>query len=280
MDATAPAPKQATNNITLRFPPLVSLTVQFYTATEDTKSVERHQYHRANDHEIGYKKFDKVTGKEVNSEDIATKVLVGDKLVELTDAEMLAATAGAAVDKGDVEVSTFVPVSAIGDKYLVDNSRLYQVRPAQRDVGKKKVPDPHAEKLFMLLLASLEERQVAALLRVGLRGTARHAVLMADGFVRFLFYADEVRQQRALPDVELSAVDREAFGELIDAIGVDTPDLVNNAKEAITECLIAKAAGLEATPIPEREEPEAEIVDLTAALAASVKAAKARKKAA
>lgn len=276
MDALAPAPTRATNNITLRFPPLVSLNVQFFTATEDTKVVERHTYNRATDSEIGYKKYDKVTGKDVADADCAMKVLVGEKLVELTEAEMLAATAGSAVDKGDVEVSTFVPVAAIGDKYLVDTGRLYQVRPAPREVGKKKLPDPQAQKLFALLLASLAEHGVAALLRVGLRGTARHALLCADGFVRFVYYPDEVRAPLDLPDVEISDGEREAFGQLIEAIGTSTPDLVNDAKEAIAECLVAKAAGLEAAPVVARE-PEAEILDLTAALAASVEAAQMKK---
>lgn len=277
MDALAPAPTRATNTITLRFPPLVSLPVQFFTATEDTSAVERHTFDRLTDAEIGVRKYNKQTGKDVANEDCAMKVLVGDKLVELTDAEMLAATAGTAVDKGDVEVSTFVPVAAIGDKYLVDSGRLYQVRPAPRDVGGKK-PDPYAEKLFMLLLAALEEKKVAALLRVGLRGTARHAVLMADGFVRFLYYAEEVRLPLAFPDVEVAPTELEAFGQLIDAIGTDTPDLVNDAREAIAECLKAKAAGMKPEPVAAREPETAEIVDLTAALAASVKAAKTKKK--
>lgn len=277
MDALAPAPTRATNNITLRFPPLVSLDVQFFTATEDTKVVERHTYHRTTNEEVGYLKVIKATGQAISNDDIAMKVMVGEKLVELTDLEMLAATSGTAVDKGDVEVLTFVPVEAIGAKYLVDTGRLYQVRPAPKEVGKKKVPDAKAQHLFMLMLASLEQHKVAALLRVGLRGTARHALLCADGMVRFVHYPDEVRAALELPNVEISAGELEAFGQLIEAIGTTTPDLVNDAKDAINECLIAKAAGLEATPVVQRVAPEAEVVDLTAALAASVAAAQAKK---
>lgn len=276
MDALAPAPTRATNRIVLRLG-LLSLPVQLFTATEDTKPVERHTFHRTTDAEIGYLKVIKATGKPVASEDVAMKVLVGEKLVELTDEEMLAATAGTAVDKGDVEIETFVPVAAIGDKYLVDSDRLYQVRPAPRDVGKKKVPDVQANKVFALMMATLAENGLAALLRVGLRGTARHAVLMADGYVRFLFYPDEVRAELPIPEVELSDGERAQFGALVDAIGTTTPDLVNHAREEIAECLAAKAAGLTATPVVVDDESEAEVLDLTAALAASVEAAQAKK---
>ncbi len=198
---------------------------------------------------------------------------VGDQLVELTDDEMAQATAGAAVDKGYVEIETFVPLEAIGTTYLVDTERLYQVRSAPKEVKRTKVPDKPAEKLYRVLLAAMASRQAAALLRISLRGTARYAVLTPDAEMKFLFYPEEIREQLPLSEAEYTNAELAGFGAFIDAIGYDTPDLVDDAKAAINAFLALKIAG----EIPEIEalpEPDAVVLDLSAALEASIAAVK------
>lgn len=277
MQALANAPSRATNNIRLGLG-LMSIEVQLFTATEETKPVERHQHVRSTGNPVGYKKYDKVTGDLVADGDIANMVVVDDALIELTDDEILSATAGAAVDKGNVEIQEFVPLAALDSEFLVDTGRLYQVRPALRKISdRKKVPDVRANTLFNLMMAVMADRQVAALFRVGLRGSARYCVLTPDAHVRFLYFPDEIRAPLPVPAEEFGDKDFTEMGMLIDVLTVDElPELTNDAKEAITEFLAQKAAGK--TPaVPVATAPEAVVLDLSAALEASLAAAKTTK---
>lgn len=278
MGVHAKAPTRATNNITLTFG-LLPIPVQLFKATEDTKAVERKQFSRSTGNPVGTQPIDKVTRKPVANDDIVYKAEVGDKWVELTDDELASVTAGSAVEKGNVGIDAFVPLDAIGDLYLLDTSRLYQARPAPTESGRKKMPNPHAIKAFALLCAVLRKQKAAALFHVGLRSTARYAVLTPDGYVRFLFFDEEVRQERELDEVEITDAE---MGMAMTLIGdaLETPELVDDARAKIAEFLATKAEDTNATPIVDAPASEdAPLIDFTAALEASVNAARAAEEA-
>jgi DNA end-binding protein Ku len=261
----ANAPVRGALDITLQFG-LVAIPVKLYTATEDTKAVVRKSF-TVDNHEVGRMAYDKTTGQPVDSDAILMKVDVNGALIEFTDEEMAAVTAGLTVDRRQVEIETLVPLDQFHTRYVPD--KTYQVRADKSQ--------PSAQKGLRILLAALAHRQVAALVRFAFKsGPARYAAVTPDGVLHTLHFDNEVRAARTLDgggdisDKELALADK-----LIDAIGVDVPNLDNPAAQLIADYLAEKAAGT-APDIATVDTPVAATIDLMAALEQSVAAAKAK----
>lgn len=273
--ALAPAPSRATASFTLQWG-LVPVKIRLFTSFEDTNPVKRSLYTRSGN-KVGQPKVDTVTGKPVTADEIQTMVEVDGKLVELTDEEMAQVTSDFTVDKQAVDIQ-FVPLDTIGSRYQVE--KVYQARPGMTQTTKRAVQDPQADKAFMLLLQSMAKKKVACLFRASLKGPARWAALTPDGRVHFLFYFGEVRQDMELPDVTISKVEAAQGLQLIDLVGVTTPDLIDERGAALIAFLQKKVKSGKGIEVPETTAgPTGAVLDLTAALEASV-AAVAKKKSA
>lgn len=272
MPTLASPPVKSTVGFTLQWGSLVQVPVRLFTAVEDTTPIKRSQY-TATGNKVIQPKTDSVTMKPAT--DIKLMVPVGDKLVELSDEEMAQVTSDFNVDRGSVPIQ-FVPLEKIGTRYRVE--KWYQARSGLKKVGEKSIPDPHADKVFALLLQSMAKRNVACLFRTALKGAARYAALTPDGNVHFLFYDGEVREDFGWPDTTISKAEAEQGLDLIDAVGVSEPDLDDERGAALRAFVEKKAKDpkVKAIAVPSGEG-LAEVVDLTAALAASVKQAKAKK---
>lgn len=270
MPTLAPPPTRSTVGFTLQWG-LVPVKIRLFTATEDTNPVKRSQYTK-DGNKVVQPKLDSATMRPVSGDDIVSMVELDGKLVELTDEEMGQVTSDFDVDRGNVQI-TFVPLASIGGRYQVD--KWYQARSGKLQTAKRSVPDPHADKAFALLLQSMEKKKVACLFRVSLRGPARYAALTPDGKVHFLFYDSEVREDFEWPDVTISKVEAAQGLELIDAVGVTEPDLVDERAEALMAFLARKVKDGKGVEV-RTAEPDAggQVLDLTAALQASLDKAK------
>lgn len=261
----APAPGKATSSITLQFG-LVSVPVKVYTATEDPKTVERHQYTPAGN-AVGYLTVDKTTGAPIATADIVKMATVDGVLVDLSDEEIATVTGSLTVDKSAVAVETLVPAAEIGRRYLPVKS--YQVRPDPKV--------PSAGKAYRLLVALLAERDQAALVRFAVRGNLpRFAAITADGRLQFLHFDGEIREELPVGGADPSERELEMGRVLLDSIPVGTPDLTDTAAALIGDYLTTKIAGGEYEPPATVE--AAPVMDLMAALEASVATAKAAAK--
>lgn len=237
-------------------------------------------------HPVGNKQYDKITGDTVTDGVIKMVTLDNpyprpgepDVLVELTDDEKALVTAGHAVDKGDVPIETFVPLDTIGSRYHVKSS--HQIRPALRQENKKSVPDKNANKAFALFMAAMAEKQVGCMIRMGLRAAARYGIITPDGFVHWLHFDAEVREDFPWPDVTVSDAEVKGASGLIDGYGVDTPDLIDESGKALYEYLTNKVKTgetVEALPEPDEVEQDDDDLDFTALLEASVTVVKSAK---
>lgn len=272
--ALADPPSRATASFTLQWG-LVPVKLRLFTAFEDTTPVKRSLYTRTGN-KVGQPKVDTVTGERVDSDQIQTMVELDGKLLELTDEEMAEVTSDYEVDRQAVSI-TFIPLDTLGDRYKVEKS--YQARSGMTATPKKSVADPQADKAFALLLQSMAKKKVACLFRASLKGPARWAALTPDGTVHFLYYFDEVRQQKEWPDVTISKVEAQQGLDLIDLVGVSTPDLIDERGAALIKFLKAKlksGKGIERKD--ETGAPVGGVLDLTAALKASLAAATKAKK--
>lgn len=247
---------------------LVSIPLSVYSGTEGaTAAVARHEY-TAEGHSVGRQRYDKETGEMVSVDEVVKKAAAGDgTLVELTDDEMAAITAG---PRGTAEIETFVPLDSLADgTYVVEG--WSQVRPAKLKVGSRKQDNPAAAKAFELLRRTMDAEGVAALVRVAFRDAARYAAVLPDGRLALLAWSRQVRPALPLPDVDVSDAETDMARKLLEAVGVSTPVLEDTAGEELRRYVDEKAAGTVEGPPPTEE--IAPVLDLTAALAASLDAA-------
>lgn len=270
--ALAPPPVRATASFTLQWG-LVPVKIRLFTAFEDTNPVKRSLYTKTGN-KVGQPKVDTVTGKPVTGEDIQSMVEIDGKLVELTDEEMAEVTSDFDIDRQAVNI-TFVPLDTIGTRYQVE--KTYQARSGMTQTPKRAVADPQADKAFALLLQSMAKKKVACLFRASLKGPARWAALTPDGKVNFLYYFGEVRQDKEWPDVTISKVEAAQGLELIDLVGVTTPDLIDERGAALVAFLEKKLKSGKGIDRKDDTGTVAGVLDLTAALEASLAASKPKK---
>jgi non-homologous end joining protein Ku len=265
----APAPRSG-YNLTVSLG-LLNIPVKYHQAKQDDAvGIKRSQF-TADGHPVGSMPYDKQTGATVEKDGIIKKAQVDDVWVEVTDEEIETYTSNPDLMAGVASIETFVPVESIGREYVVADT--YYVRPAPIGSGRSAKQNPAAEKAFALLVATMETKGVAALFRIPTsRSVAKWAALLPDGRMVTLRYASEVRVAPALPEPSHSVAEAALAAQLIDSLGVSTPVLEDEATPQLRTYLEAKAAG-QKPEAPVATAIGADVLDLEAALAASLKVA-------
>lgn len=248
---------------------MVTIPVKVYSATEE-RDVSFRQVHAEDSGRIRYKRVCEIDGKEVPYSDIAKGYEMPDgRIVVLTSEDFAALPLPTAKT---IEVLEFVPLAEVDPLYF---SKAYYL--AADKVGAKP---------YVLLRDALTSSGQCALVKVAIRTRESLAVLrQKDGalVLQTMLWPDEVRSAEfAVPDgdVEVRAQERSMAESYISALETEfEPERYHSDyREALEEMIEAKTSGLE--PLEEGEEEvagEAEVVDLVAALRASVEAAKQRR---
>jgi DNA end-binding protein Ku len=244
---------------------LVSIPVKLYSATEE-KDVSFHQVHREDGGRIRYKRVCQVDGEEVQYSDIAKGFeLPSGETVILTDddlADLPLATSRV------VDVLSFVPLEQVDPIYF---AKTYFLE-----------PDKTATKPYVLLRDALDQADSVALVKVAIRtretlGTLR----VRDGVLvlETMIWPDEVRSPDfAFLDEDVTVRPQElAMAEsLIESMtgDFDPEQYHDDYRQALQQVIEAKVEGREVVEQPVEEEETGSVVDLMAALRASVDAAK------
>ncbi len=244
---------------------LVTIPVKLYSATEQ-KDVSFHQVRRTDGSRIKYKRVAAVDGEEVAYGDIAKGYeLSSGETVVLTDEDFkdLPLTTSRAID-----VLQFVPLEQV-DPIFFEKSYYLE-------------PDKAGTKPYVLLRDALEQSGKVALVKVALRNREALATLrVRDGVfvLETMLWPDEVRT----PDfgfldehVEVRQQELAMAGSLIETLSgdFDPSEYKDTYREALQAVIEAKVEGREVVQ-PEDAQPTAgSVVDLMAALRASVEAAK------
>jgi DNA end-binding protein Ku len=244
---------------------LVSIPVKLYTATEE-KDVSFHQVHREDGGRIRYKRVCQIDGEEVAYADIAKGYeLPSGETVVLTDEDFadLPLTSSRVVD-----VLSFVPLEQVDPIYFAKSYYLE--------------PEKNATKPYVLLRDALQQADSVALVKVAIRTREALATLrVRDGVLvlETMVWPDEVRAPDfGFLDEDVTVRPQElAMAEsLIESMtGEFDPDLYHDEyRQALEKVIEAKIEGREVVEQPVREEDTGSVVDLMAALRASVAAAK------
>jgi DNA end-binding protein Ku len=243
---------------------LVNVPVKLYSATED-RDVSFHQVHSGDGGRVRYKRFCQVCGDEVPYADIAKGFeLDGGDVVVLTDEDLADLPLPTAKT---VELLAFVPAEQVDP---VSYSRSYYLE-----------PDKSGVKPYALLRDALLDAGRVGLVKVAIRNRESLAVLRPREDVlvmQTMVWPDEVRAaefESLSEGVKVSRAERDVARTLIDTMAedYDPSQYHDEYRQALEEVVQAKATGGEVRK-PEEPEQQAPVVDLVAALKASVEAAR------
>jgi DNA end-binding protein Ku len=252
---------------------LVNVPVKLFSAVS-AQDVRFHQLRKSDSSRIRQKRVSAADGEEVPYDEIVKGYEVGPDQYVVIDPEELDALDPKATQTIDIE--EFVA--------------LDQIDPIFYDHPYYLVPDKRAEKAYALLVKAMSETQKVAIAKFVMR-TKQYLAALRPGpegvlVLSTMNYADEVipvDRLEGLPakeDLE-DVSDRElrmaeALVESLTAEEFEPEKFHDTYREQVLEMIEAKAAG-QVVSAPAAPEPTARVVDLMAALEASVKAAKERR---
>lgn len=249
---------------------LVNIPVKLYSAVS-RKTVHFNQIDASTHSRVKQKRVSAETGDEVPYEQIVKGYeLAGGSYVIVTDDELAALDPKAV---RTIDIDEFVEQSEI-DPIFYDSA--YYLSPDK------------ASKPYALLARAMEETGKVGIARFVMR-TKQYlaAIRPQDGrlLLSTMVYADEINdpleigELADLEDVELPEKEVAMAAQLIESLAADfEPDKFQDTyREAVLELIEKKATGEEIIA-PAAEEEPAKVVDLMAALEASVAAAKDARK--
>jgi DNA end-binding protein Ku len=246
---------------------LVNIPIKLFNAVS-RKSVHFNQIDSRTGARIQYRKVSAVDGDEVPSEAIT-------KGYQLSSGEYVLI--------GDDELAALDPESSrsIDIEQFVD---LTEIDPVFYDAAYYVAPDKAARKPYALLARAMEEEGKVAIARFVMRTKQYLAALRPkDGVLMLstMVYADEVNDPHELGELDdiegVDVSDREIrmASQLIESLSepFQPGDFQDEHRNQVLELVERKAAGEELVPAP-TPVAEERVVDLMAALEASVKEAK------
>ena len=241
---------------------LVNVPVGLYPATAD-QTIHFNQLHKGTSHRIRYKKVDEVTGDEVASDEIVSGFpLGGGEYVVVTRDELKEAAPG---KSETIEISDFVDLGEIDPVHF---RQTYYLAP--RGKG--------ADRAYALLRQAMHETGKVGIATMVLRDK-EHLVAVRPGddvlILETMYFADEIRSPReeleTLPeDASFQGRELEVAKRLVESLTVPwEPGEYHNTYRARVEELIERKREGQAV-VFEAERPKSNVIDLMAALEASV----------
>jgi len=242
---------------------LVNVPVGMYSATSD-QTIHFNQLHKGTSNRVRHKKVDEATGEELEIADIVNgyEIAAGEYVV-VTREELKEAAPG----KSDtIEISDFVDLEEIDPKYF---RQTYYLAPKGKG----------ADRAYALLRQAMRDANKVGVATVVLRDKEHLvAVRPADDvlIMETMFFEDEIRDARSeldsLPpgDVEFQDRELDIARQLIDALTTawDPTRYKNTYRERVEELIERKRDGK--AVVFESEAPRSNVVDLMAALEASI----------
>ncbi|MFG2828111.1 Ku protein [Streptomyces sp. NPDC048434] len=244
---------------------LVTIPVKTYSATDRTSSVSFVRIHEKDGAQIQYRKICELDGEEVPNEEVGKGYQPpGDEtVVPITDDDL-----------SQLPLPTAKTLSILS---FVDPA---EIDPLQMDKAYYLGPNgATATKPYTLLREALEHHQKVAVGKVAMRGRESLAMLRAyDGAIvmHTLLWPDQIRPATGVApdDVELRENELTLAETLMDSLGeLDPAELHDDYREAVEELVAAKLEGEEPAASAASDTSGAQVIDLTAALEKSVRAA-------
>lgn len=249
---------------------LVSIPVGLYTAVE-SKSPSFNQLRDSDHSRISYQRVAKADGEPVEYDDIVKGYeYARDQYVVFSKDELDALKPGSS---RAIEIEQFVPLEQIDPIYF---NRTYYL-----------APEAAGAKAYSLLAGAMADQGSVAVCRITMRDTEHLATIrLRDSLLvmETMHWPDEIRSF-GLEDVDLDELPEpkpreiQMAQQLISGLteDFDASQWHDTYRERVLEAVNAKVEGQEVVAPAEQDEP-ARVVDLMAALEASVAEANERRK--
>jgi DNA end-binding protein Ku len=242
---------------------LVSVPVGLYTATAD-QTIHFNQLHKGTSNRVRYKKVDEDTGEELSTEDIVNGYpLGGGEYVVVTREEM----AGAAPGKSElIEIQDFVDLEEIDPIFF---RQSYYLAPKGKG----------SDRAYALLLEAMNETNKVGIATLVLRDKEHLVAIRPSEKVLMLetmYFEDEIRDPQqeleTLPEIgNASPRELKIAKQLIESLTDKwEPSRYQNTYRSRIEELIEKKRKGNAVVFGDEERPKSNVVDLMAALQASI----------
>jgi DNA end-binding protein Ku len=247
---------------------MVTIPIKVFSATQE-KDISFRQVHTEDAGRIRYRRVCEKDGNEIPYSDIGKGYELPDgRMMVLTNEDFARLPLPTAKS---IEVLEFVPLEQVDPLYF---AKAYYL--AADGVGAK---------AYVLLRDALAKTQQCAVVKVAIRTREALALLREkEGalVLQTMLWPDEVRASEfAVPPDDVTIRDQErAMAESYIATlesDFDPTRYHDEYREALEELVQAKASGLEPAAPEEEQADTGEVVDLVAALRASVDAAKRRR---
>ncbi|MEZ4554471.1 MAG: Ku protein [Dehalococcoidia bacterium] len=247
---------------------IVNIPVRLFTATQD-KDISFRMLHEKDNARIRFIRICSEEDVEVSNDEIVRGYeYEKDHYVVLTDEDFDQLPLPS---KHTIDLTAFVNAEEIDPVFY---EKSYYLEP--EDTGVKP---------FALLMRALQEKGLTAVAKIAIRNKEQLCALRPmDGtlMLETLFYPDEIRVERGVeaPEVAVSDQELQMASALIDLLTeeFDPAKFQDTYREALMQVINAKLEGQE---VVEAEAPApAKVVDLMAALKASVEATRRQKEAA
>ncbi|SHJ90826.1 non-homologous end joining protein Ku [Propionispora hippei] len=250
---------------------LVNIPIRLYN-TVKRKTLHFHQLRKKDSCRIRLKKICPVDGKEVLPQDIVKGYEISPDQYVIVNTEELDALSPKATRT--IEIEDFV--------------KLEQINPTYFEASYYILPEAASVKAYHLLLAAMEHTHKVAVAKFVLRNKEHLAILRLNGsllILSTLFYQNEIIAQSELED-ELVKADQPPTEkelnialQLVESLSNDfQPEKYKDEFQAKVLSLIQKKAEGETVTAPSTEQNKpGNVVDLMAALEASVSAIKKQK---
>ena len=244
---------------------IVSIPVRLFTATQD-KDISFRMLHAPDNARIRFQRMCSVEEVEVSNDEIVRGYeYEKDRYVILTDEDFDQLPLPS---KHSIDLTAFVNAEEIDPVYY---EKSYYLEP--EDTGVKP---------FALLMRALQEKGLTAVAKIAIRNKEQLCALRAmDGtlMLETLYYPDEIRVERGteVPEIKVSPQELKMAEALIDLMAAEfkPEEYQDTYRDALMQLIEAKLEGQE---IVEAETPEpTKVVDLMAALKASVEATRRQK---
>ncbi|MFI1496756.1 Ku protein [Streptomyces platensis] len=244
---------------------LVTIPVKTYSATDRTSSVSFVRIHEKDGAQIQYRKICELDGEEVPNEEVGKGYQTpgDDTIVPITDDDL-----------------SRLPMPTAKTLSILSFADPDEIDPLQMDKAYYLGPNgTAASKPYALLREALEDHRKVAIGKVAMRGRESLAMLRAhDGalVMHTLLWPDQIRPVTGVApdDVELRENELTLAETLMDSLGeLDPAELHDDYREAVEELVAAKLEGEPVTPAAPGMS-GAQVIDLTAALEKSVRAAR------
>ncbi|WP_225828505.1 Ku protein [Streptomyces naphthomycinicus] len=244
---------------------LVTVPINVVSATED-HSIHFHQYHLADQGRVRYRKVCELEDREVSQDEIGRGYeLTKTQVVPITDEDLSSLPLPTAKA---IEIDAFVPLESIDPLRIAEG---YYLQPAGQVAAKP----------YKLLVKALSRSAKVAVAKYAWSGRERLGLLRVRDDVLVLHamrWPDEIRDPTELlpAPTEVSEAEIDGALALMETMTTDSlegPEFTDRYTEALTQIIEAKR---EEQPLPEAPQPEepAQVLDLMAALNASVQQAK------